>query len=195
VVKNPNDLRSQVRFWILPKNAPWKRLFPRLTSGDLNFDNKMYILTIHGQLGSGSTGLTKFVWPVQKSRQNLSLQIFNLVIVGALKIFFFRSCRVNCKICTVFTPDKKLSCSKAGRRRLWSLVMLDKIWWENNSPGALVSRKCWQIFSQNTQKLPSASGPLGFRNRVIYLLWSFLIVTVMYGLRFPFRKIWLPCLF
>ena len=101
VVKNPNDLRSQVRFWILPKNAPWKRLFPRLTSRDLNFDNKMYILTSHGQLGSGSTGLTKFVWPVQKSRQNLSLQIFNLVIVGALKIFFFRSCRVNCKICTV----------------------------------------------------------------------------------------------
>ena len=86
-------------------------------------------------------------------------QIFNLVIVGALKNFFFRSCRANCKICTVFTPDKNLSCSKARRRRLWSLVMLDKIWWEKNSPGALVSRKWWQIFSQNRQKLPSASGP------------------------------------
>ena len=59
-------------------------------------------------------------------------QIFNLVIVGALKNFFFRSCRANCKICTVFTPDKNLSCSKAGQWRLWSLVMLDKIWWEKN---------------------------------------------------------------
>ena len=36
--------------------------------------------------------------------------------------------------------------------------------WQNlggkNSPGALVARKWWQIFSQSTQKLPSASGPL-----------------------------------
>ena len=64
--------------------------------------------------------------------KNCLRQIFNFVIVGALISFFFRSCCVNCKICTVFTPDKNLFRSEAGRRRLWSLVMVDKIWWEKN---------------------------------------------------------------
>ena len=37
---------------------------------------------------------------------------------------------VACKLTNLsnFTPDKNLSCSEAGRRRLWSLVSLDKIW-------------------------------------------------------------------
>ena len=46
--------------------------------------------------GSGSTGLTKFVWPYQKSRQNLSLPNFNLSSVGALrhsKIFVNHLCQ------------------------------------------------------------------------------------------------------
>ena len=51
----------------------------------------------------------------QNLNKNCLCQIFNLVIVAALKNVFFRLCRVNCKICTVFTPDKNLSRSKAGR--------------------------------------------------------------------------------
>ena len=34
------------------------------------------------ELGSGRTGLTKFVWPFQKSRQNLSLPNFQFVKRG-----------------------------------------------------------------------------------------------------------------
>ena len=34
------------------------------------------------KLGSGRTGLTKFVWPFQKSRQNLSLPNFQFVKRG-----------------------------------------------------------------------------------------------------------------
>ena len=87
-------------------------------------------------------------------------QIFNLVIVGALKNFFFRSCRANCKICTFFTPEKNLSCSKAGRRRLWSLVMLDKIWWEKNYRAHLYHGNDDKFFRKIHKNLPNASGPL-----------------------------------
>ena len=59
------------------------------------------------------------VFGTSKNRDKICLcQTFNLVIVGALRNFFFRSCRANCKICTVFTPDKTLSFSKAGSRLL-----------------------------------------------------------------------------
>ena len=97
--------------------------------------------------------------------KNCLRQIFDSVIGDALKNFFFRSCRANRKICTVFTSDKSLSCSEAGRLRLWSLVMLDKIWWGKKSPCALLPRKWWQIFSQNTKKIglvrpgPKSPGP------------------------------------
>ena len=51
--------------------------------------------------GSGRNGLTKFVWSCQNLDKICLCQIFNLIIVGALKNLFFRSCRANCKICTV----------------------------------------------------------------------------------------------
>ena len=51
------------------------------------------------------------------STKIVSRQIFNLVIVAALKNFFFRSCRVNCMY-SFHTSDKDLSCSEAGLQRL-----------------------------------------------------------------------------
>ena len=44
--------------------------------------NVLHIFDIISHLQAGRTGLTKFVWPFQKSRQNLSLPNFQFVKCG-----------------------------------------------------------------------------------------------------------------
>ena len=59
------------------------------------------------RLGPVRTTMTKFVWLNQKSQQKLSPPNFQFGNRDPhLRNFFFRSCRVNCKICIVFTLDK-----------------------------------------------------------------------------------------